>query len=189
MSKRGLTTLIFLCFATIQLYAQEPSDSLFSIQKIDRICAAVKDKIERREFHLNEFKINADYLNRHLSSVFQHFERYYYLFLPQKDSNITPLLRAVVLIREKANQVLYREFIYDLEENLVFYTEKGRSDSSPPKLLRKMYIQNGYLLQETKNEEYIKQLGIDLNAYQIGTIWEESKRLLKKFELQFSQGK
>lgn len=189
MSKYILILPIFFYLSSTSLRAQNPADSLATLQRIDRICAAVKDKIERKEFHLNEFKVNADYLNRHLPSTFQHFEKYYYVFLPQEDTNITPLLRAVVLTKEKENQVLYREFIYDLEGNLVFYSEKGRSDNSIPKLLRKMYIQNAYLLQEIKDEAAIQQTGIDLNTYQIGTVWEESKRLLKKFELQFSQGK
>ncbi len=184
-----LILFIFFYSSYLPLYTQNLTENVTILQRIDRICSTVKDKIERKEFHLNEFKVNADYLNRHLPSVFQHLEKYYYIFLPQEDTNITPLLRSAVLIKEKENQVIYREFIYDLEENLVFYTEKGRSDNTHPKLLRKMYIQNGYLLHEIKDETAIGQVGINLSAYQIGTIWEESKRLLKKFELQFSQEK
>ncbi len=182
--KTYLFCIALICIQTG--FAQTQTDTLQALKNIDQICAIVKDNIERKEFLVNEFKINANYLNKHLPEIFQYIQKYYYTFAPQKEKQHTALLRAVTLTKEKEGLVIYREFIFDVQKKLVFYAEKARRDHSNPHSLRRIYFENENILHTIQDTDAITELQIDLSAYLPKSLPAEAKKIQKKFEEQFA---
>lgn len=181
-----LSGILLILIAQVKVIAQSKADTLQSLREIDQICAIVKDNIERKEFLVNEFKLNANYLNKHLPQVFQYVEKYYYTFAPQEESEPEGLLRAVALTKEKEGLVMYREFIFDTKNQLVFYAEKARRENTNPYTLRKIYFKNEKPIQEIKDLAVIHSLQIDLSAYLSDKLPYEAHKIQKKFKTQFA---
>jgi hypothetical protein len=186
MSKFFLSVVCFLSIVNGSAEAQIQSDTIKILKEIDQICSIVKDNIERKEFLLNEFKVNSNYLNRHLPDVFQYIEKYYFTFTTQNQSDASGLLRSVILTKEKEGLVMYREFIFNINSELVFYSEKARRDGSIPRTLRKIYFQDEVLIHNINDASVIAQLQIDLSNHLPSAIPHEAQKIQKRFQAQFS---
>lgn len=117
--KSLLCILSILSFCN-PLFAQKDVTSIAKEYQI------AMDNIERQEYHLNEFKINANRFNIHHDSYFQYFERYFYTFDRREESKNQPILKVVILKTERKGIQYHKEFVYDNEGNFIFYLEQQR---------------------------------------------------------------
>ncbi|NJL15034.1 MAG: hypothetical protein HC913_19895 [Microscillaceae bacterium] len=155
------------------------------VREIIEKCAQLHEQIEHRELHLNQRLINASRLNRHLPDYFQYFEQYFYTFDP-RNAEPVPLLRAVVLKRERKELLLYREFVYDLQGQLIFYEERVGNEQQSPHFIYKLFFRENRCIHILQDEAQVQFFGRQRPLPQAAQIQTEAQNWSRRFQAGFS---
>lgn len=124
-----------------------------SITQIEEEYAFVLGKIERADYFVNEFKVNANRNKKHFDEDFQYSERYHYQFDPRSDSSHRLVLKAVVILSERFGEQRYEQFVYDNEGNLIVYYEERKKPGEAPHERKKAIIQQKKVVVWHNNEK------------------------------------
>lgn len=148
---------------------------------IDKECRYTLNKIEKGEFFLNEYRINANRFTLDESDYFQNFEKYYYILDKREGKNNNPILKAVIVRKEKEKINYYYEYIFDNDNDLVFYSEQKQSETSliaQDKV--KIYFQKETILKWFKNDVEMKDK-TEQPDIKVKEIFVNIKKMKKKF--------
>jgi hypothetical protein len=119
MKKLAVGLLLFFTLlntAAQETFVREPSATRY----IKDLYQYVREKINRNQYYVNEFKINSSNLKWADEQHFQTFTRHFYSFV----GDDSPVLRLVMLTTKVGDKHYYSEFAYDNDGSLVYAYEK-----------------------------------------------------------------
>ncbi len=145
----------FLQIKTSQIFAQKNLSDWKEIEKHQRF---VMNQIEKKEYFLNEYKVNANRFALHQPIFFQYFERYFYTF-DQRNASKNTLLKAIISRREHNKINFYREYVLDNEGNLIYYYEQEQPETASLATKKlKIYFFNQKNIKIIKNDKEVSAL-------------------------------
>ncbi|MCU0443894.1 MAG: hypothetical protein MUE85_03180 [Microscillaceae bacterium] len=172
----GLLLLVFPIFAQ--------TDGLKTAEETQKYIA---NHIEKREFHLNELKFNANRFATHQAEYFQRFEKYFYT-IDRRDAQAPKALLMAVIIRiEKDRTQYHREYNFDKTGDLVYYTEQQIESNSPPQSRLKVYFSQGKVLKWSEGDNYSMVDMSDYPSSQTQAIINNATKYYKKFAQQINE--
>jgi hypothetical protein len=155
------------------------------LERAEETYRYVNDQIERKEYLINEFKINANRLDLHEAGYFQHWERFFYVFNKKLNTPHQPLLQAVVIRTEKQGVNTFQEYIFDTAGNCVFYSEMQRAEGEIDGVKLKIFLHQGKSIKWLKQDEEVIDKS-EKPESKILQINNEVKKLKQKFLNQFA---
>ncbi len=174
-------SIIFLCFL-FQYHILSAQNADYNA--IEKECRYTLNKIEKGDFFLNEYRINANRFALDATSNpnhFQNFEKYYYTLDKREGKNNNPILKIIIVRKEKEKINYYYEYIFNNESGLIFYSEQKQSETSlvaQDKI--KIYFQSETALKWFKNEVEIKDK-TEQPQNKINKILKDTKKMKNKF--------
>jgi hypothetical protein len=184
MQKYRILTIILVGLNSVGVFAQQDTaeDALKHAQETQRY---VNDHIERKEFLLNEFKVNATRYSLHQPGYFQHLETYFYTFDKRESTLHQPLLQSVILRTEKGGVSYFKEYIFDNDGNCIYYAEMQREEGKPTGNRLKIYLGKEKALRWLREEREIADQS-EKPESKVLQIMNDSKKMKLKFSAQFS---
>lgn len=150
------------------------------IKEIEKIVQYVKKNIQRQEYYLNEFNINANRSDIHQTGYFQHLERYFYTFDKRKKTDHHPILQAIIVTTERDGVSYLNEYVYDIHSNLVYYFEQQKDKSQLPAKKLKIYLSEGSVVKWQEAENGLADLTV-MNTKKAHRILTTAQQLQEKF--------
>jgi hypothetical protein len=147
----------------------------------------IANHIEKREFHLNELKFNANRFAIHEAEYFQRFEKYFYTIDRRNLSQPKALLMAVIIRIEKNRVNYHREYNFDQNGNLVYYTEQEIEAGNTPQNRLKVYFNQSKVLKWSEGDNHSMTDISDYSPNQVKILLDNAHKYHKKFEMQMSE--
>ncbi len=127
-------------------------------KEIEKHQRFVINQIEKKEYYLNEYKINSNRFALHQPTYFQYFERYFYTF-DRRENPPKTLLKAIISRKERNKTNFYKEYILDNDGNLIYYFEQEQPETSSQPLLKlKIYFFENKVIKSFKNDKELNTL-------------------------------
>ncbi|TAE73734.1 MAG: hypothetical protein EAZ85_06295 [Bacteroidetes bacterium] len=173
--------LLFIFFYFISFYVNSFAQNL-DCNAIEKEYRYTLNKIEKGNFFLNEYRINANRFALDEPDYFQNFEKYYYTLDKREGKNNKPILKAIILRKEKNKVNYYYEYFFDNNSEFIFYSEQKQSETSlvaQDKI--KFFFQKEIVLKWFKNESEMKDKSEDPQN-KVDKILKDVKKMKKKFD-------
>jgi outer membrane protein assembly factor BamE (lipoprotein component of BamABCDE complex) len=150
--------------------------------EIEKECRYILNKIEKKEFLLNEYRVNANRFALDEPNYFQVFEKFYYIFDKRERKNNNIVLKAIIIRKEKDRVNYYQEYLFDNQGDLIYYLEQKQAETSlVPQDKLKIYFHKEETLKWFKNENELKDKTEQLEG-KTKKIWLDVKKLKQKFK-------
>lgn len=157
------------------------------IKKIDATYQYVMKNIEKREYLLNEYKINATRFALHQPEYFQYFEKYFYMFDKRPESLKKPIIQAVITRNEKEGTVYYKEFIFDIDGNISFYFEQQMPNGAMTPIKKiKLYIFENKIVKWLQGDVEITDK-TEFPSAKSKEVLDNAIKYKEKFDKQFAE--
>jgi hypothetical protein len=174
---------IFLSLFSNFLWAQ--TDKL---KEVEAMCRYTMQMIEKREYHLNEVRFNSNRFSMHDKGYFQHLVKYYYTQDRKNPEIPSFLLKSVVTRTEKEDKNYYKEWVFDNDNQLVYYAEHWQLLRSLPKDRVRVYFYQGQVLKWIEDEGFeVPQEDQSLEKKK--SILTSAEKHLQKFKKQLAEVK
>lgn len=145
----------FFLLSPAYFYKIFAQNQLSDWKEIERHQRFVMTQIEKKEYYLNEYKINANRFNLHQPAYFQYFERFFYTF-DRRENPPKTLLKAMISRKERNKINFYKEYVLDNDGNLVYYYEQEQPETSSLATKKlKIYLFNEKVIKAFKNDKEI----------------------------------
>ena len=174
---RKIFLLLFISVSILPLTSQSGNE--VDIVNIQKLYHETKKQISSGQLYCNEFILNRDKLPVSAVGNYQEKVRFYYT---SNQNSRTFELKMIILEEEHSITRTYAEFLYNSENELIFYYyrfDNGQSDQTQ----RRCYFNDNRLIRLIDNDDIIDDTEKKYDQYRDAIIQKS-----KKLQSFFSQG-